>query len=57
MKVPAIGGVSAVGMVTVKDLAQSLGDWEEIVAYVNIVRRLQNHRNHLENTCGGNSEG
>jgi len=57
MKVPVICGAGAVGMVKVRDLAQSLGDSEEIVAYVNIVRRLQNHGNHLENTCGGNSEG
>jgi len=57
MKVPAIGGVSAVGMVTVRDLAESLGDSEEIVADEDIVRRRQNHPNHPENTCGRNREG
>lgn len=45
------------GMVTVRNLAESLGDLEEIIADVNIVRRRQNHRNHPEDTCSRNGEG
>ena len=57
MKVLVIGGAGAVGMVTVRDLAERPGGSEEIIADVNIARRQQNHRNHPENTCSRNGEG